>query len=173
MVSNKKRLYIALYPSGVAGNEERKYHWGFLLGPKVEDKPRVPGMRCHVRNHPMHGWVYEEVSVPNVKSTHNLLVRVMIAKVEDESRLIEIFRTTPVVQGNPNWRCRTWVADALSRMAKDGKSVGTAQLDWSEIEAVARNYVAKKSAAGRYDDVETLMLPKPTWDIIEGRETVP
>lgn len=25
MTANKKRLYIALYPSGVVGNEERRY----------------------------------------------------------------------------------------------------------------------------------------------------
>ncbi|KAI0542836.1 hypothetical protein GGR58DRAFT_172379 [Xylaria digitata] len=173
MISHKKRLYIALYPSGVTNNEERRYHWGFLLGPKVEAKPQVPGMRYHVKNHPVHGWVYEETQVSNVKSTQNLLIRVMIAKVEDEKRLIEILRATPVVQGDPNWRCRTWVADALSRIAGDGKSVGTAQLDWSKIEVVARNYVAEKSAVGRYNDVDTLMMPKPTWDIIEGKEIIP
>jgi phosphoribosylaminoimidazole-succinocarboxamide synthase len=108
-----------------------------------------------------------------VQTTGTLLIRVMIAKVEDEKRLTYIFRTTPVIQGDPNWYCCTWVADVLSRMAKDGKSVGTAQLDWSKIEAVARNYVAGKSAVGRYDDANTLLLPRPTWDIIEGREIVP
>ncbi|GAB1311873.1 hypothetical protein MFIFM68171_02083 [Madurella fahalii] len=69
MVSNKKRLYIALYPSGVVINEERRYHWSFLIGPKVEDKPQVPGMRYHVKNHPIQGWVYEEVPLANAQST--------------------------------------------------------------------------------------------------------
>ncbi|KAI0117708.1 hypothetical protein GGR51DRAFT_264009 [Nemania sp. FL0031] len=173
MVSNKKRLYIALYPSGVSNNEERRYHWAFLLGPKVEDRPQAPGVKYHVKNHPIHGWMYEEVEVSDVKSTDNLLIRVMIAKVEDEKRLAEILRTTPVIQGDPNWRCRTWITDALSGLTKDGKSVGTSQLDWSRIEPVARNYVAEKTAAGRYADVDALEAPRPTWDIIEGREIFP
>ncbi|KAJ8125316.1 hypothetical protein O1611_g8323 [Lasiodiplodia mahajangana] len=151
----------------------RRYHWGFLLGPKSERKSQVPGTKYHVKNHPFDGWAYEEVAVSNVKNTTNLLIRVLIAKVEDEKCLTKIFRTTPVVQGDPNWRCRTWIADALSRIAKDGKCVGTAQLDWSKIEAVARKYVAEKTAAGRYSDVRILMQPKPIWDILEGREILP
>lgn len=150
-----------------------RYHWGFLIGPKVEDKPKVPGMRYHVKNHPVQGWVYEENSLEDVQTTNNLLARIVVAKVEDERRVVEIFRMTPVVQNDPNWRCRTWVADALSRMAKDGKAVGTAQLVWSEIELLARKYVAKKAAAGRYVTAKDMTSPRPTWDMLDGREVVP
>ncbi|KAH6970446.1 hypothetical protein BKA56DRAFT_636182 [Ilyonectria sp. MPI-CAGE-AT-0026] len=173
MVSKKNRLYIALYPSGVVGNEERRYHWGFLVGPKIENKPEVSGMRYHVKNNPIQGWVYEEIDLPNVRSTNSLLARILIAKVEDDKRLVEIFRETPIVQGDPNWRCRTWVSDALTRIENDGRAVGTAQLDWGIIEPLARNYVAEKTAAGRYSGSAAMSLPKPTWDTIEGRETVP
>ncbi|KAF2241399.1 hypothetical protein BU26DRAFT_511493 [Trematosphaeria pertusa] len=69
MPSNKKRLYIALYPSGVVDNEERKYHWAFILGPKDEKDDNVPGIRFHVKNTPGGAWVYEEVPLPNVKNT--------------------------------------------------------------------------------------------------------
>lgn len=58
-------------------------------------------------------------------------------------------------------------------MAKGDKAVGTAQLDWDQIEALARNYVAKKTAAGRYASATDLGEPKPTWDILEEREIVP
>ncbi|QPH18139.1 hypothetical protein C2857_003121 [Epichloe festucae Fl1] len=173
MVFNKKRLYVALYPSGVEGNEERRYHWGFLIGPKDETKSRVPGMRYHVKNHPLGGWVYEEHELPNVRNTNNLLARIMIAKVEDEERLEKIFRNTSVVQDDPDWRCRTWMADALSRIEKDGKAAGTAQLDWEKIERKARRYVKKKADQGRYIDLEAVSQPKPTWDMLEGVETVP
>lgn len=107
-----------------------------------------------------------------MQSTNNLLARILIAKIQDEAQLAEIFRTTPVVQNDPNWRCRTWVADALSRMAKDGKAVGTAKLGWGEIEALARDYVGKKTAAGRYTNATDMGSPKPTWDMLEGREVV-
>ncbi|KAH9824538.1 hypothetical protein Tdes44962_MAKER04358 [Teratosphaeria destructans] len=48
MPSNKERLYVALYPSGVVNNEERRYHWGFLTEPKIEGDDAVPGGRYHV-----------------------------------------------------------------------------------------------------------------------------
>ncbi|KAF4465939.1 hypothetical protein FALBO_7223 [Fusarium albosuccineum] len=133
----------------------------------------VPGMRYHVKNHPIYNWMYEEIPLSNVRSTNNLLARILIAKVEDEDRLIEIIRNTTVVQNDPNWRCRTWVAEALSRIDKDGRAVGTAELDWGRIEAVAREYVANKTAAGRYLNAADMALPKPTWDIIQGKEIVP
>jgi hypothetical protein len=98
----------------------------------------VPGTRYHVKNHPISGWVYEEVPLTNVRSTVNLLVRVLIAKIKDEDRLVEILRGTPVMQDDPDWRCRTWLADALQRIQQDGKAMGTAKLDWARIETVAR-----------------------------------
>ena len=129
-------------------------------------------MRYHVKNNPVQGWIYEEVDVANVKGTTNLLARIIIAKVEDEKRLIGIFRNAPVVQGDPNWRCRTWVSEVLSRLKKDGIAVGTSQLDWTRIETLAREYVAKKTAAGRYLKAEDMVLPKTTWDMLEGKEIV-
>jgi len=143
------------------------------VGPKIEKKAEVPGTRYHVKNRPMVGWGYEEMPLANVQSTNSLLARVVVAKVEDEARLIEILRSTPVVQNDPNWRCRSWVADVLHRLAADGKAVGTAQLDWSKIEALARDYIAQKTAAGRYSRANDMLLPKPTWDMLEDKETVP
>ncbi|KAF2866268.1 hypothetical protein BDV95DRAFT_611731 [Massariosphaeria phaeospora] len=172
MPSNKRRLYIALYPSGVVNNEERKYHWGFLIGPKVEAKFVIPGGRYHVKNSPF-GWTYEEILLKNVRATNSLLARILIAKIEDEQRLIALLRRLPVVQGDSNWRCRTWVASALAEIAKDGKCVGTAELDWQKIEAFARRYVADKAASGRYQSVEDILKPKPTWDMIEDKESIP
>ncbi|KPM45248.1 hypothetical protein AK830_g1293 [Neonectria ditissima] len=173
MVSNKKRLYVALYPSGVVGNEERRYHWGFLVGPKVEDREVVRGMRYHVKNPISQGWVYEEVELRNVRTTGNLLVRIVIAKVTDEKRLAEILQSVPIVQNDPNWRCRTWVANALTAVKEDGKAVGTSMLNWEEIESVARWYAGEKTKTGRFKDIALASLPKPTWDLLENRELVP
>ncbi|KID93386.1 hypothetical protein MAJ_10653, partial [Metarhizium majus ARSEF 297] len=174
MVSNKKRLYVALYPSGVVDNDERKYHWGFLIGPKDEDKTVAPGLRCHVKNNPINGWVYEEVDLQNVRSTVSLLARIVIAKIEDEKRLLKILRKTTIIQDDPDFRCRTWMADALSRIAKaDPKVVGTSELDWKKIERKARRYVEKKVAEGRYLEVDRMLEPKPTWDMMEQKEIIP
>lgn len=77
------------------------------------------------------------------------------------------------MQGDLNWRCRTWVASALAEIAKDGKCVGTAALNWPEIEALARQYVGDKTAAGRYQSAADLAKSKPTWDMLENKEIVP
>ncbi|KAK1074032.1 hypothetical protein LTR74_001278 [Friedmanniomyces endolithicus] len=172
MPSRKLRLYIALYPSGVVNNEERKYHWGLLVGPKNESSTKVPGVRYHVKNTPTQGWKYEEIELDNILSTTNLLARILIAKIEDHNRVVAILRSLPVVQDDPAWRCRAWIASALAELARDGKAVGTSQLDWGVVEATTRQYVARKAAAGRYERVEDVLKPKPTWDMLEGQETV-
>ncbi|KAI0834313.1 hypothetical protein F5Y06DRAFT_157148 [Hypoxylon sp. FL0890] len=174
MVSNKKRLYLALYPSATdSGREESRYHLSFLIGPKNEDQPDVPGMRYHVKIPPTGEWKFEEVPVRNVRATITLLVRVVIAKVQNEKRLVDIFRNTPVVQNDPNFNSRSWAIDALSRIAQDGKAVGTAVLDWEKIEEQAHKYVREKIEAGRYESGQDMTRPKPTWDLLEGRELVP
>ncbi|OBT58249.1 hypothetical protein VE04_01297 [Pseudogymnoascus sp. 24MN13] len=98
MVSNKNRLYIALYPSGATGGatpEERQYPWGFLVVPKAEKSKEVTGTRYHVKNSIVTGWNYEELSLRDVQNTTTLLARLLTAKIEDDERLKEVFRTTP------------------------------------------------------------------------------
>lgn len=161
MGGNRKRLYIALYPSRVVNNEERRevvqvlfkqaklsssyrFRWGFAIGPKNERGAEIPGMRYRVKNHPIHNWVHEEIPLAHVRSTNNLLARIVIAKIQDETRLIGIIRNTPVIHNDHNWSCRTWAARTLSRIAQDGWASGTAELDWEKIETVAREHVATK-----------------------------
>ncbi|KHN95595.1 uncharacterized protein MAM_06652 [Metarhizium album ARSEF 1941] len=172
MVSNKKRLYVALYPSGVVNNETRRYHWGFLVGPKIEDKDSIKGMRYHVKNPISQGWVYEETELRDVRSTNNLLVRILVAKVLDEELLADIFRAVLIVQNDPNWRCRTWVANAVVAAKQNGRAVGRGVLDWGEIERVARWFASEKAAAGRFKDVASALKPKPTWDMLQNKETL-
>lgn len=126
-----------------------------------------------MKNHPLTGWTYEENSVRDVRLTNNLLARIVIAKVENEQRLLELLRNVPVVNGDPNWRCRTWVAQALTEIAKDEKCVGSSQLNWETIEAFSRQYVGQKTASGRYTKLEDVLKPKPTYDLINGKESVP
>lgn len=153
-------------------NDLARYHWGLLVGPKNETQEEVPGKRFHVKNTPMDGWQYEEVALKNVRTTASLLARIVVAKVEDQKRLTEILRNIPIVQNDPNWRCRSWIASSLAELAKDGKAVGTSQLEWEKVEMTARQYVAQKAAAGRYQRREQAILPKPTWNMLENKEAV-
>ena len=117
--------------------------------------------------------MYEKRDVRNVQGTATLLARILIAKIEDEERLINIFDNTPVVKDDPNWRCRTWVRAVLDNIKSDGQAVGTSNLDWAQIEPLAREYVAKKTGSGRYGEGQKMKGPKPTWDMIEDKELVP
>ncbi|KAF2459897.1 hypothetical protein BDY21DRAFT_281204 [Lineolata rhizophorae] len=173
MAANKKRLYIALYPSGGSTGGEKRYHWALLIGPKSEAGAAVPGVQYHVKNHPLGGWAYEEKRVADVRAGTTLLARVVVAKLADEPRLVALLRAQPVVNGDPGWRCRTWVGRALAAVAADGACVGAAQLDWGVVEAFARRYVARKAAAGRYAEGEDMSKPKPTYDLLRGKEIVP
>ena len=130
-------------------------------------------MKYHVKNNPLKVWEYEEELLRNVKNATNLLGRIMIAKVEDDDRLVGIFRETPVVQGDPNWRCRSWIKDALGNLAADPRAVGTSNLDWDKIEEVGRSYIGNKTAEGRYGTAAQLDDPKPTWDLLSQTEVFP
>jgi hypothetical protein len=101
------------------------------------------------------------------------LARILIAKIEDEQRLITLFRGLPVVQDDSNWRCRSWIASGLVKIGQDGKCVGTAELDWQKSEPLARQYVGDKTARGRYRSAADLLKPKLTWDMLENKEIVP
>jgi len=145
-----------------------------LVGPKVEATDReVEGTRYQVKNHVLEGWVYEEIPLRDVRNTTGLLVRILIGKIEDESRFADILRNIPIVQQDPNWRCRTWVAHVLAALKEDGKAVGTSVLDWDRIEPVARQYAGDKTRAGRFRDALQASKPKPTYDMLGNRETVP
>lgn len=142
-----------------------------MIGPKAENRDAVPGSRYHVKN-TLSRWTYEESSIRNVRNTNNLLARILIAKVEDEQGLIALFRRLPVIQDDSNWRCRTWIASALAEIARDGKCVGTAELDWQKIETFARQYVGDKTVGGRYQSAVDALKPTPTWDMLGNKEIV-
>ncbi|KAI1383018.1 uncharacterized protein F4822DRAFT_89658 [Hypoxylon trugodes] len=173
MVFNKKRLYIALYPSPIAEDGLLKYHWSFLIGPKYEDKGEVPGTRYHVKKVPTTGkWMYEARPLQNIQGEIRLLARVLIAKVTDEQRLIKIFQDTPILDNNSKFNSLSWVIDAFSRISKNREAVGTAILDWKKVEDKTRTYVERKAAEGRYSIGQDMTKPKPTWDMLAGAEII-
>ena len=150
----------------------RRYHWAFLVGPKIENAEQVRGVRYHAVNPYDTGWKFEKTDLSNVRMTHNLLARILIGKIENLERLNTILENVPVTRDDPQWRCRNWIASSLTAIKKDGKAVGTAQLDWNQIEETARRYVAEKTAMGRYQKAENILGPRPTWDMLDGKETV-
>ncbi|KAK2609851.1 hypothetical protein N8I77_003328 [Diaporthe amygdali] len=178
MARNKNRLYIAIYPSG---RGENRYHWALMIGPKAENGV-VRGQRHHVKNQMLGGWSYASNQVRDVRVTVQLLARVTIAKIEDESRLIEIIQNVPVDPGDwhgrdngsePEWGCRIWLLAALRSIRDDPCVLGTnvfSDIDGPEgILETAKGFVEGKIASGRYDS--HAMEPKPLLDLMTGKET--
>jgi hypothetical protein len=92
----------------------------------------------------------------------SLPARIVVTKVEeDQKRLTAILRNIPVVQKDPNWICRSCIASALAELTKDGRAVGTSQLECENVEMTARQCVAQRAAARRYQRAEKALLLKP------------
>ncbi|KAK7943696.1 uncharacterized protein PG986_012809 [Apiospora aurea] len=123
-------------------NFEDKYHWSFIVGPKNESEASR-GTKFHVKNSvgSQNGvvgsmWQYEETEVP-IAPVNGLLVRVMIAKVNDKNRLQEIFRGIPERPDVPGWNCVGWVKEAVEALASDPRALGTSATAWDPIRDAA------------------------------------
>ncbi|KAF9693545.1 hypothetical protein EKO04_008470 [Ascochyta lentis] len=184
MPSDKDRLYIALYARAGApqmpGGED-KYHWAFIIGPKSEGGS-ANGRRCHAKEFlqivagtPEKIWKYENIEI-SLQPTSAILVRIMIGKVADGARLLDVFARTPIRAGYAGyeaWNCVSWVQEALAWAAQDGKALGTCLTDWKVVRDTAMWYVAKKAADHRFDGQGQFDQSRvATWDAIERKELV-
>jgi len=120
-------------------------------------------------------WKYEDREM-SLQPTSAILVRIMIGKVADRTRLREAFARTPIragYAGYESWNCVSWIQEALLWAAHDGKALGSCHTDWKYVRDTAMWYVAKKAAEHRFDGQGQFDSGKvPTWDAIEGKELV-
>lgn len=134
------------------------------------------GMRYHavqrVTGAETSAWFFEEKEV-SLLATAMLLVRVLIAKVEKKDRFSSIVRKTPIRPDVPGWNCVGWVQEALHNLNADGKSLGTGVTEWTQVRNVAMEYCQRKKDEHRFDGQGSYNMRKaPTYDMIEGKETV-
>lgn len=146
-----------------------------MVGPKSE-VDRAQGKRYHAIEKPKPGggteWYFEERDC-HLTPTKMLLARVMVAKIEDSSRLIDVLRGTPV-QNKPGWNCVTWIEEALANLQQDGKALGTSVIDWGKVRDAVMAYCQRKRDEHRFDGKGNFDMSKvPTYDLIEGKEVVP
>ncbi|KAK6603900.1 hypothetical protein H4I95_05803 [Botrytis cinerea] len=160
MPSGKHRLYIALYARGgkpKMPEKEDTYHWGLIVGPKKR-------LKIH------EGRVF----TPRRFSTQMLLVRVMVAKIENYDRMLQILRAIPIRSKDEGWNCVGWVREALVELQNDGKTLGTAVIEWTTVRDAAMNYYQKKKDEHRFDGVVEWKTTKvATFDLIDGKEIIP
>ncbi|KAG6848118.1 hypothetical protein H0H93_003234 [Arthromyces matolae] len=187
MFLDKNRLYLALYRRGgrskMPGGEDR-FHWALLIGPKKEDK-KSKGRRLHaverISNLEGEGhtnWEFESRAV-GMEATATILVRVLIAKINDMNRTIAILESIPIRGEQDGWNCVGWVKEAMETLQKDEKALGTARTDWPTVRQTALSYVNKKISEHRFDGKATPgqfdMSKVATFDLLEGggSETIP
>ncbi|KAM7203360.1 hypothetical protein V8F33_002351 [Rhypophila sp. PSN 637] len=187
---DKDRLYVALYARGGPG-----YHWSFITGPKPEkESPFSQGMRIHAvqraainqsgtpvpttPGNPIN-WEFEARQI-RMAPTAMVLVRVVIAKIHDMDRLMEILSNVPIRGHDKTFSCRMWMIDAVNALAQDDGQALSAKskiTDWDTIYQAAIEFVEKKKAEHRFDgrDAEN---PNPvfrkeriaTFDLLTGEE---
>ncbi|KAK8862823.1 hypothetical protein PGQ11_009058 [Apiospora arundinis] len=69
-------------------------------------------------------WKYEVLEVP-MAPTSMQLIRILVGKVKNMSRLRAILDATPVRPEVRGWNCVEWVREALSAAIRDGQALGT------------------------------------------------
>lgn len=173
MTSTLSQWYIQRCISTDIG--ENSYHWAFLVGPKNErDESR--GTRYHAKEalEPGRGstWSYEEIDI-SLDATKMILVRILIAKVEDKTRLAQILRDTPIRDPSTGWNCVEWVREALKSLAEDSRALGTQVTEWETVRNQTLAYCQRKKDTHRFDGKAKFDMSKvPTYDLITEQETV-
>ncbi|PVH73063.1 hypothetical protein DL98DRAFT_59174 [Cadophora sp. DSE1049] len=185
MPSNKDRLYVALYARAGAAKMpggEDEYHWGLVIGPKIEGETEQ-GMRYHAKE-VMTGpgqstWVFEEKSI-SLLATSMLLVRVMVAKVENRERLVDVLRKVPIRQGQKDWNCVSWAREALEAAGADGmgkgkgRVLGTSRTEWQAVRDAVMWYVGSKKEQHRWDGTAGFDTKyAATYDLLDKKEIIP
>ena len=154
MPRNKDRLYLALY-TRTAGTKpsmpgrEDKYHWALLIGPKHENKSSQ-GTKCHAKDITTFddsikgkeitrlSFEFEERSIW-LTAIDSILVRIVISKVIDTERLLEVLRGTRVKKHGDagGWNSFSWTRDALDRLTREDGVLGASELDWETVRHTA------------------------------------
>lgn len=134
------------------------------------------GKRYHVKNRPKQGggsaWRFEEVDC-SLGSTDMLLVRMLVAKVENRDQVSNVLRNTPIRQGTNDWNCVHWMHEALKRLDADSMALGTRVTEWGSVRGIIK-YCQKKEDEHRFDGKGNFDMSKvPTYDLLKQKETVP
>lgn len=146
------------------------------MGPKVETTQGT-GMRYDARDHLTQGghkeWSFEEWQV-SLLATEMLLVRIMIAKIENQASLENILRSVPLRQGEPGWNCVGWVKEALQLLMAGDKVLGAnSVVEWKTVRDIAMSYCQQKRIQHRFDGKGDFDTEKPaTYDLLQEKEVI-
>lgn len=117
-------------------------------------------------------WLFEEVPT-SLTPTRMIMVRVLIAKIEDTDTLARLLRRIPIRQGQQGWNCVYWIKEALSELRASKNIIGTSVVEWEAVRNAAMSYCQQKKDEHRFDGtVKIDVLRVPTFDLIQGKEII-
>jgi hypothetical protein len=145
------------------------------VGPK-SDKPEDEGLRYHAKERMKQdgtsSWEFEEASTTMLPS-RMIVVRILIAKVQNKDRLAEVLRQIPVRQGQQGWNCVAWIREALDELQVSKGVVGRSVVEWETVRNAAMEYCQRKRDEHRFDGKGSFDATRvATFDLIQGRETI-
>ena len=176
MPSNKPRLYLALY---ARSKHPDSYHYALHVSPKetpsslesyTTTKYHCKNIIERDANGKVHTpWAYESTLI-KLTTEPRLLVRVLLGKVHNESKLRDAFSQVPVVQRDKKFNCVEWVRLALQAVAgREGDMMEDSwKVDWEPLRKTAVEFVERLKKQGRWDVGYTGDTALPTIDT-DGR----
>jgi hypothetical protein len=142
-----------------------------LVGPKT-DKKNEQGARFHARERGGGDEFHFVEQSISMLPTQMILVRILIAKVEDKARLAQILRQVPV-RREEGWNCVAWVKEALLLVKNSKGVVGTSMVDWEDVRDAALTYCQQKRDQHRFDGSKVWAEDRvPTFDLLQDKETI-
>ena len=145
------------------------------MGPK-SDKIEDDGVRYHARERMKQDgtseWEFEEAPTTMLPS-RMIMVRILIAKIENRDALAQLLRKVPIRQGQQGWNCVAWIKEALEKLQMSKNIIGTSAVEWEAVRNAAMTYVQKKKDQHRFDGKGSFETARvATFDLIQGKETI-
>ena len=145
------------------------------MGPK-SDKIEDEGVRYHARERMKQDgtseWEFEEAPTTMLPS-RMIMVRILIAKIENRETLAQLLRQIPIRQGQQGWNCIAWIKEALEELQMSKNVIGTSAVEWEAVRNAAMSHVQKKKDQHRFDGKSSFdTAPVATFDLIQGKETI-
>lgn len=145
------------------------------MGPK-DDIKHERGTRYHAKEvlKPDAGfeWAFEEKPT-SMMPTQRILVRLVIAKIEDTDGLAKLLRQIPIRPEQEGWNCVLWVKDALTYLERSKSILGRSVIEWETVRRAAMSYCQQKIDQHRFDGKGKFDISRvPTFDLIQQKETI-
>ncbi|PIB02342.1 hypothetical protein CB0940_00854 [Cercospora beticola] len=192
MPRNKDRFYLALYTRAastkpVMPGKEDKYHWAFLIGPKHENKSSQ-GTKCHAKDVVIIDETKDKYTIRTeyhfeerkvwLTAVDMIVVRLLLGKVLDKERLMDVLRGTRVKKHSDagGWNSVSWTKDVLDRLTREDGILGASVIEWETVRHSALWYIEEKTAQHRFDGKAIGTFDKtkvPTWDLVNDIELEP